>query len=230
MVIIIISLFMIGLAIVDRFLQIKQSKDMANIGVPIIRTIITTLINVAIYLLAYFVTDTIIDFVYVFFTIWISHTLAIAIARWEETLTNVLIIIAAPLIVFLFVHAIPHTLVDMGMLLTPVSLSATILTYGNKVNKSKWNSLSAAIGFGIVLMLVYFYFFTENDYVIQNKQEVVANHFLKEELNIPASTFYSQRKLRGEESIVMAYNNSENKLVTMIYKNNAIISYEIKER
>lgn len=230
MVIIKISLIMIGLAIIDRFLQTKHSKDTVNMGLTLIRNIIITLINVAIYLLAYFVTDTIIDFIYIFVAIWISHTLIIAIARWQETLTNFLIILAAPLIVVLFVHAIPHTLVDMGTVLTPVSLSATILTFEIKVNKNKWSSISKVIGVGIALTLIFFYFYNEDGTVIQNKQEVVANQFLREELNISASTFYSQRKLRGEESIVMAYNNSENKLITMIYKNNTIISYEIIDK
>jgi len=234
MIILKISLFMIGLAIVDRFLQTKQSKDIVNMGVKFIRAIILIIILGAIYLLSYFVTDTLIDFVYVFLASLIFYTLNFVIAKWRGImLTNFLIIIAIPLFVILYIKAISHILVDMSWILTPILLSGSILTFSNKVKEMNWkNYLSniLGIGLGIGVMLIYFYPFHENNNVIPNKQEVVASQFLKEELNLSASTIYSERKLRGEDTIVRAFSDSDGKLITMIYRYNSIISYEIKDR
>lgn len=62
------------------------------------------------------------------------------------------------------------------------------------------------------------------------KQEIVARKYLEEELDMHGLEVYLKKSnvgLRGEESTVKAYDSS-GAVITMIYKDNRIISHHIE--
>lgn len=227
MVILILSLILIGLAILERVVQIKKSENW-----DIVRLFIGVLIIGSLFLIAYFVTDTIIGLLYVFFTICIYFLLAVVNNRCHGNwINNLLFILGIPLLVYLLFNTFHNILIDFNAVILPILLTGIVLSYPYKKKHNVGEYISFIVGFAIAIALFFFYYKpTDFKTRIMVKQEIVAQNFLEEELCLYGLSIYVDyldRNLRGEDTIVRAYNSSGNS-ITMIYRNNTIISYDIE--
>ncbi|WP_105616304.1 hypothetical protein [Vallitalea okinawensis] len=83
------------------------------------------------------------------------------------------------------------------------------------------------LGVGITIVFVWSFYFFYNGEIVK-KQETFATDFIVNELNLDVDIIYSDSKLRGEEIEVKAYTSDDTK-ITLIYRDNSIINYEIKK-
>ena len=224
----ILSLILIGLVGLERFIYIKKDRAFKKISLLIDLLIICLLI-----LISYLITDTAIETFYVFSAIFTFILLGAINNRsdikWLKHLSR---IIGAPLAVLLLMKAIQSMLVEFRHILLLALIVNTILSYSYEKKWTKKDNLSLIIGIAMAVVFLFSYnrlFGSDNR--IMMKQEIVAKSFLEEELNMQGFDVYLRKShvgLRGEESRVGAYDQSGT-VITMIYKDNRIISYEIED-
>lgn len=229
MVILVLSLILVGLSILERVIHIKKGKDW-----DIIRLFIGVLIIITLFLISYFATDTTSGLLYVFFTMCIYLLLAIINRRCHQNwIKNFLSIVDIPLFVYLLLSIIQNILIDFKIIILLLFLIKSIFAYPYK-NKNKHDmrqNISFLVGIPIGIAIILFYY-KPSDFGtrIMVKQEIVAQKFLEEELGLYGLDIYVDyfnRNLRGEDTVVRAYNSSGISVI-LIYRNNVIISYDIK--
>ncbi len=229
MVILVLSLILVGLSILERVIHIKKGKDW-----DIIRLFIGVLIIITLFLISYFATDTTSGLLYVFFTMCIYLLLAIINRRCHQNwIKNFLSIVDIPLFVYLLLSIIQNILIDFKIIILLLFLIKSIFAYLYK-NKNKHDmrqNISFLVGIAIGIAIILFYY-KPSDFGtrIMVKQEIVAQKFLEEELGLYGLDIYVDyfnRNLRGEDTVVRAYNSSGISVI-LIYRNDAIISYDIK--
>lgn len=224
MVILLLSIILIGLAIIDKVVHSKKSRNW-----NIVRLCIRLLIISSLFLIAYYVTDTISGLLYVFFSICGYLIISVinnrSIKIW---INNLVIILGFPLLTCLFFNAFHNTLISFSAIMLPIILTGVVLSYPYEYKFNVSKIISIIVGIGIAIVLVFFYYKTTDvDTRKMYKQEIIAQDFLEEELGLKKFRIHTERKLRGEDTRIRAYNSSGTS-VTMIYKNNKIISYHIE--
>lgn len=205
----------------------KKNKDRDTV-----RLFIGILIIILLFLIAYFVTDTVIGLFYIFFTMCLYLVPSIINRRshrkWAE---NLLFIIGIPLFVYLLIKIIENVLIDFKILILLILLLRAILDYPYKNKQNMRRNISLLVGLVIGIGVLLFYYKTVNfETRIMVKQEIVAQKFLEEELGLYGLSIdvdYFNRHLRGEDTIVRAYDSSGTSII-LIYRNNEIISYDIE--
>ncbi len=229
MIVLILSIIMIGFALLERIIYIKKNKDWNKV-----RIFIGVLITCLSFVISYLITDTAIGVFYVF----LSIILVILVGRINfksniEWLRYLLYIVFLPAIVYLWIKATQNILIYPRYVFLLVITINTILSYPYK-DKRK-NTLKENISFLIGIMITAIFLFSYyklsgSESRMMIKQELVAEKYLEEELGINGFQVYTDNfngSLRGEDSIINAVDMSGT-FMTMTYKNNEIVSYEMK--
>lgn len=200
----------------DKFLDKKR----LSIGALILGFIYATII-------AYFVTDISIGFMYVFLTLILYYiTMYFSHIQHINLLNSLILIVGIPLTSFLFVKAFEYILINFIYILLPVLIPWAILFGGLESELKLLKIISLATGIGIAI----FIFFVPYNTINRNNkhvQEVVAEEYLINKLNIVPDHVHADRNLRGKATEVIAYSNDIK--ITMIYRNGRIESYKLIE-
>ncbi|WP_313758058.1 hypothetical protein [Tissierella sp.] len=227
MIVLILSIVLIGLAVLERILYMKRNKSWHRM-----RLFIEILITSLLFLIAYFITDSTIGTLYVFLSSSIFILIGIVNYRSDvEWFKYTSYIIGLPIMVYLLINAIQNMIINPQYLFLLLSVINLILSYSYKPKATIKETISLIIGFVIVsiLMISYYKFFDSEDRIML-KQEIVAKTYLEEELEIDDLYIYTNKssmKLRGEDIRIEAYNLSGISII-MTYKNGRIINCDIK--
>lgn len=227
MIILILFLIIIGLAILERIIYVKR-KNLAKV-----RLFIGILITCLLLLISYLITDTALGVFYVFLSFISFFALSIVNYRsnlkWLKLLSYMT---GLPFIVYILIRAIQNMLVYPRYIMFLILTVNIILgySYTQKWTKKEYIFFGIGIVLAATILFSYYKFFGYGNRVMM-KQELVAQEFLEEELGLDGFEVYirvSDGNLRGKEAAVRAYDESGT-FILMTYKNNEIISYEIKE-
>ncbi|MDY0236353.1 MAG: hypothetical protein RBR71_10005 [Gudongella sp.] len=227
MVVLILSIILIGLAVLERILYIKRNKIWYKM-----RLLIGVLSIFILFLISYFVTDSTPGLLYVFLCMSIFILIGLVIYRSDKQwLKHTAYIIGIPTMAYLITKAIHNMLVNPQYILLLSVIVGLILSYSYKRKRIIKETISFILGFVIAAALLSSYYKTSNsEDRSMIKQELVAKKYTEEELGINGASIYtntSRINLRGEDITVKAFNPSGPSII-MIYKNGKIISYDVK--
>lgn len=228
MLVLILSIIVIGLAGLERRIYIKSSKGSGKI-----RLFIGVLIISLLFYTSYIITDTAIGVFYVFLGIIAYILIGLVKCRSNvEWLKYLSYIMGIPFMLYILIKASQNMLIDPIFILFLLNVINMILSYSYKQRGTKKENISLAIGIVIAAALIFSYFnLPGSEERLMLKQELVAQKYLEEELGMYGlEVFYYSftGSLRGEETTVRAYDPSR-PLILLTYKNNKIISYDIKD-
>lgn len=224
MIFLILSIILLGLTALERFIYTKKGESWNRL-----RLIIGILIIATIVLISYFITDTTIGLFMVTITLFLYLAISLINTRVKiEWLQYVSYIIGLPIMVYLYFKLLEHILIDFQFLILLLLLTHFIMNYSIK---QKWTTkLNISFVIGVIFsaaILFYFYQLSE-DGQIMYRQELIAQRYLEEELGLSDDLYiYGERlraNLRGEEQTVRAIDQSGN-LIIMTYKNGEIINH-----
>lgn len=227
MIILIFSVILIFLAGIERFIYVKKDKSWDKV-----RLIIGILMAIFLFLISYYITDTAISLFYVFSSFIIFISISIIVYRSNNTTIKYLsYIIGFPFMTYSLIKATQNMLISLEYIFLILFTINCVLSYPYKQKQTTKENISIAIG-AVMTILVIFSYYKLSGYGnrIMLKQELVAEKYLEEELGIDGLDIYSDSldmSLRGEEIKIRAYNSSET-YITMIYRNNEIVSYKIE--
>lgn len=229
MIVLILSIILIGLVGVERIIYTKNNKDLDKV-----RLLIGGLIICSSFLISYIITDTAIGVFYVFMSIITSILIALVISRsslgWLKYLSYIL---GIPIMVYLLIMAISCMLINPRYVFLLLLVLNTILCYSNKWKGTLKENISLAAGIVIAAAFMFSYYkLSDSGVRLMVKQELVAQKFLEEELNLHGFEVYSTNfieNIRGQEITIRAYNPS-GIFILMTYKDNKIVSYDMKDR
>ena len=221
-------MMLIGIAGIERRIYIKKDK-----GLDKVRLSIDVLIICLLFLISYIVTDTAIGVLYVFLSNITFISLGIVNNRSNiELLKYLSNIIGLPFMVYLLIKAIQNMLINPRYIFLLLLIVSTILCYSNERKWTVKENMALIMGVVISAVLIFSYYKTSGfKNRIMLKQELVAQRYLEDELGIHGLEVFIDNfsgSLRGEETRVKA-RDSSGTFILMIYKNNEIISYEIKD-
>lgn len=227
MIVLILSIVLIGLAVLERILYMKRNESWNKI-----RLFIGILITFLLFSISYFITDSTSGILYVF--LCSSTIILIGIVNYRSNLEwfkYTSYIIGLPITGYLLIKTIQNMLINPQYLFLLLSVINLILSYSYKRKVTTKEIISLIIGFVIVAILMnsYYKFFDSEDRIML-KQEIVAKTYLEEELEIGGLYIYTNKssmKLRGEDIRIEAYNLSGTSII-MTYKNGRIINCDIK--
>lgn len=228
MIVLILSMILIGLSVLERVIYAKKNKSLNKV-----RLLIDMLIICLLFSISYFITDTAIGIFYVFSSALTLIFIGIVDYRSDiEWLKYSAYIIGLPLFVFLLIKSTQNMLINPKYIFLLLSTINMILGYSNKRKWTAKQNIAFVMGIIIVAALMFSYY-KVSDFKnrIMLKQELVAQKYLEEELGIYGLEVYVDNfngSLRGEKVGVRAYDSSGDYML-MIYKDNKIISYDIKE-
>lgn len=220
----ILSIILLGLTALERFIYIKKGESWNRA-----RLIIGIFIIATILLISYFITDTAIGVFMVAITLFLYLAIGLITTRVKiEWLQYASFIIGLPIMVYLYFKLLGHILIDVQFLILILLLTHFIMNYSIKQERTSKLNISLVIGI-IFSVGIFFYFYQlSEDGQIMYRQELVAQRYLEEELALSEDLYiYGERlraNLRGEEQIVRAIDESGN-LIIMTYKNGQIIEY-----
>lgn len=227
MIILILSIVLIGLAVLERTLYIKRNNIWHKM-----RLFIGILITSLLFSISYFITDSTTGMLYVFLSI--STVILIGIVNYRSNIEWVKYtsyILGPPVMVYLLIKAIQNMLISPQYIFLLLVVINSILSYSYKRKVTIKETISLIIGVVIAATLMFSYYkLSDFEDRIMLKQELVAKRYLEEELGTHGLNIYtntSSLKLRGEDITVKAYNPS-GVSIKMIYKNGRIISYDVK--
>ena len=227
MLVLILSIIVIGLAGLERRIYIKNSK-----GSDKVRLFIGVLIISLLFYISYIITDTAIGVFYVFLGIIAYILIGLVKCRSNVELKYLLYIMGIPFTVYLLIKATQNMLINPTLFFFILSVINLILGYSYKQRGTIKENIALVIGIVIAVTLIFSYFnLPGSEDRIMLKQELVAQKYLEEELGMYGlEVFYYSftGSLRGEETTVRAYDPSR-PLIILTYKNNKIISYDIKD-
>lgn len=227
MIILIFSVILIFLAGIERFIYVKKDKRWDKV-----RLIIGILMAIFLFLISYYITDAAISLFYVFSSFIIFISISIIVYRSNNTTIKYLsYIIGFPLMTYSLIKATQNMIISLEYIFLILFTINCVLSYPYKQKQTTKENISLAIG-AVMTMLVIFSYYKLSGYGnrIMLKQELVAQKYLEEELGINGLDIYSDSldmSLRGEEIKIRAYNSSGT-YITMIYRNNEIVSYKIE--
>ncbi len=227
MIVLILSIILIGLAGLERSIYIKKNK-----GLDKVRLFIGVLITCLLFLISYIITDTAIGFFYVFLSIITFLLIGIVNYRSNvEWLKYSSYVIGLPIMVYLLIKATQNMLINPRYILLLLLVVNLILCYSYKRKWTVKENIALAIGIVISATFMFSYYKLSGSEVrIMVKQELIAQKYLEEELGMYGLEVYFANftgSIRGEETTVRAYDSSGT-FILMIYKNNKIVSYDIK--
>ena len=225
----IMIIFLLGIAVIisaiaERILSIKKS-NYSNIII-----ILRILIVVLLFSISYFITDTWSGWVYVIMVSGMSVFLVRVIhSKHLEPVKYFIFILAPPVIAYLIVRSYQNILIDFNFFLILIISLRLIYAYPQIQNSRKQNiALGLGIAMAISFIFIYYNPYDEETDVLR-KQEIVAKEFLEEELGLYGLEIYARlgyNNIRSRETNVVAFDSSGNINISMIYKNNRIISYQ----
>lgn len=209
MLLLILSFILIALSVAERFVFIKKDKSWNRL-----RLLIGLMMILVLFLISYFI-------------------MGIIDSRSDvENLKCIGNLVGLPIMVLLFIKMRQQLLIDFQYIIIITILVNAILAYSYKRKRTKKENISFAIGVFLVIIMMYSYFnLTDIEDRLKLKQVSVAEKYLEEELNIQGGYIYMRSfdgRLRGEESIVRAY-DEEGNTILMTYRNNKIVSNEVKD-
>lgn len=222
--VIFLAVIAVVLSILERLIYLRKNKEWNKV-----RLFVGVSIASSLYLISYYVTDTVMSSFYVFLLIFSIVLVGIINRRMNiDGLVYPTFIVGIPAMIYLSLKAISSMLVFPGIIIVLLFIIDGILSY--PYSKVKTMNTYIALGIGLVLGVIVIFYYNKLPGAgdgIMLRQEVVAQEFLKEELEI--EDFFVELydgRLRGDESIVLAYDSSGN-IIKMVYKKNQIESYEI---
>ena len=228
MLLLILSIILIALSVAERFVFIKKDKSWNRL-----RLLIGLMMILVLFFISYFITDTTIGIIYLFLGMGFYFIMGIIDSRSDvENLKCIGNLVGLPIMVLLFIKMRQHLLIDFQYIIIITILVNAILAYSYKRKRTKKENISFAIGALLVIIMMYSYFnLTDIEDRLKLKQVSVAEKYLEEELNMQDVYVYMRSfggRLRGKESIVRAYDREGNTIL-MIYRNNKIVSHEVKD-
>lgn len=227
MIIVILALGLILFSVIDRFLYKFNEKEKLK-SITAIVIIVRVIMLICFFTMIYYVTDTGFDFFIVGLTFSLYFLLNVIYnKRLDELRWNLIVIIGTPLFAFLLILTTQHLLINISYMLLPVLIPATIIASPYKEELSRRSSISKVLGIGITIILL-LSFNSIYDGKVVKKQETFAKEYIINELNLDVDIIYSNGKLRGEDTEVKAYTSDDTK-IALIYRDNSIVSYEIKK-
>ncbi|WP_352420677.1 hypothetical protein [Proteiniborus sp.] len=229
MIVLILSIILIGLAGLERSIYIKKNK-----GLDKVRLFIGVLITCLLFLISYIITDTAIGVLYVFLSTITFILISIVNDRSNvEWLKYSSYVVGLPFMVYLLIKAIQNMLIHPQYFLLLLLVINTILCFTFKRKGSVKENIALAIGIVIAATFMFSYYkLSGSEGRIMVKQELVAQKYLEEELDMHGLEVYSDNffgSIRGQETKVKAYDSSGT-FILMTYKNNKIVSYDVKDR
>ena len=229
MIVFVLSILLIGLAGLERVMYIKNNyKDWDKV-----RVFIGALITVLLFLISFYITDTTIGLLNTFLSISIFILIGIVHCRSKiEWIKYSSYIIGLPVMVYLLIQLIQNILINPRYIIFLILVINLVLSYSYNPKGTAKENIAFSIGFAISLAMVFSYYKTSGlENGILQKQELVALKYLEEELGAHGFEVYADRtgSLRGEETTVRAYDSSGT-FILLIYKNNKIASYDMKDR
>lgn len=229
MIVLILSIILIGLAGLERSIYIKKNK-----GLDKVRLFIGVLITCLLFLISYIITDTAIGVLYVFLSTITFILISIVNDRSNvEWLKYSSYVVGLPFMVYLLIKAIQNMLIHPQFFLLLLLVINTILCFTFKRKGSVKENIALAIGIVIAATFMFSYYkLSGSEGRIMVKQELVAQKYLEEELDMHGLEVYSDNffgSIRGQETKVKAYDSSGT-FILMTYNNNKIVSYDVKDR
>ena len=217
-----------ALAVAERVIFIRMDKSWNNL-----RLLIGIIITFVLFLISYFITDTRVGFMYTFLGMGAFIIITLISFRCNrgapEHLSNLL---GLPLAVILLLEMQEHSLVPLNLIILAIAMLNIVLTHSHKRKRNKKENISFGIGILFVVIITYLHFnFTNIDDKYISKQENVAAKYMEEELSVKDPEIFMDEvfgSLRGEEVIVISYDEEGNRIL-MTYKNNKIISHKIDD-
>ncbi|TCK92675.1 hypothetical protein EDC19_1829 [Natranaerovirga hydrolytica] len=196
--------------------KVKTEKDKRKK----LRKLILALCIVYSGLISYFVTDDIIGFSGVFLLISSYYIIChISYNQPSNLLNNLVLSLGFPLVFILSIRFIKYILMNVSLtvflLIIPILFIEKVEHKANKLIKN----ICLVMGIGIMWLLVIILY--DNDNTHKLKPEIAAEKYLINEHDIVSEYTYSRGGIRGNEIEVKVY--SENKRITLIYKNGKII-------
>lgn len=228
MAFLILSIILIGLAALERFIYAKKDESWNKaryiIGILMLATMILT---------AYFITDTTIGVFFVSITMILYLTIGLITDRSNITwLKYASYVVGIPLAVLLLFKAIASMLINLQFFILLLLLTLTISGYSIKSDRTAKLNISLAVGIALAAGIFYSYYKVSEDGDLLYRQELVAQEYLEEELGLSDLYIYSGRlelNLRGQEQTVNAIDGSGN-FIRMTYKNGEIIDHIAKSQ
>lgn len=192
------------------------------------------LITCLLFLISYIITDTAIGVLYVFLSTITFILIGIVNDRSKvEWLKYLSYVVGLPFMVYLLIKAIQNMLIHPQYFLLLLLVINTILCFTFKRKGTVKGNIALAIGIVIAATFMFSYYkLSGSEARIMVKQELVAQKYLEEELDMYGLEVYSDNffgSIRGQETKVKAYDSSGT-FILMTYKNNKIISFDIKDR
>lgn len=229
MIVLILSIILIGLAGLERSIYIKKNK-----GLDKVRLFIGVLITCLLFLISYIITDTAIGVLYVFLSTITFILISIVNDRSNvEWLKYSSYVVGLPFMVYLLIKAIQNMLIHPQFFLLLLLVINTILCFTFKRKGSVKENIALAIGIVIAATFMFSYYkLSGSEGRIMVKQELVAQKYLEEKLDMHGLEVYSDNffgSIRGQETKVKAYDSSGT-FILMTYNNNKIVSYDVKDR
>lgn len=223
MTFLILSIILLGLTALERFIYVKKGESW-----NIVRLVVGIFIIATIVLISYFITDTAIGVFMVSITLLLYLAIGLITSRVKiEWLQYAAFIIGIPIMVYLYFKLLEHILLDVQFLILLLLLAHFIMNYSIKQERTSKQNISLVIGI-IFSLGVFFYFYQlSEDGQIMYRQELVAQRYLEEELALSDLYIYGERlraNLRGEEQTVRAYGESGT-FIIMTYRNGEIIEH-----
>jgi len=221
---------LIGLAGLERSIYAKKNKELGRV-----RLLVDVLIACLLFLISYIITDTAVGVFYVFLSTVTFILIGIVNFRSNaEWLKYSSYIIGLPIMVYLLIKAAQNMLINLQCFLILLLIINVILSYSLERKGTVKENISLAIGIVIAAAFMFSYYkLSGSESRILSKQELVAQNYLEEELGMQGLDVYTDNfigSIRGQETKVKAYDSEGNYIIMMTYKNNEIVSYEMKER
>lgn len=230
MILLVLSIMLIGLAGLERSIYAKKNKELGRV-----RLLVDVLIACLLFLISYIITDTAVGVFYVFLSTVTFILIGIVNFRSNaEWLKYSSYIIGLPIMVYLLIKAAQNMLINLQCFLILLLIINVILSYSLERKGTVKENISLAIGIVIAAAFMFSYYkLSGSESRILSKQELVAQNYLEEELGMQGLDVYTDNfigSIRGQETKVKAYDSEGNYIIMMTYKNNEIVSYEMKER
>lgn len=192
MIVLILSIILIGLAGLERSIYIKKNK-----GLDKVRLFIGVLITCLLFLISYIITDTAIGVLYVFLSTITFILISIVNDRSNvEWLKYSSYVVGLPFMVYLLIKAIQNMLIHPQFFLLLLLVINTILCFTFKRKGSVKENIALAIGIVIAATFMFSYYkLSGSEGRIMVKQELVAQKYLEEKLDMHGLEVYSDNFL-----------------------------------
>lgn len=221
MIFIVLSLSLIILAIVERYLNQKRKDIWDKYKIFLGATFLVFL-----FLLSYFVTDTFIGLVNIFaLTLLFSFVNLLKDSRNKERYRMIGYLLGLPFLTLLMILAIRNSLTNFRFIYLILFILNMITAYPNKGKTSKKENIYL-VGGGIISLGIIFSFSKgpEADYIVLSRQEVVAKAYVEERYGESDTYVYitwSNINLRNQDIEVRAF-GPNNPSFKLIYNNGKI--------